>query len=198
VANERSAQDAERVAKENAERLNRELEALRSTQAAAKDTYGNLQDRQGDLERLYKDEAKRSRDLQDRCKALEVSNEAEAEAASAYREALEDVSKNMATNVQLLVTVPKVTFNLGGNMHNASSVVPFDQIKQVLHKEMLPKFDHVTAVADQQSDTALKDQVRSRLQNLALELQQKVYELCPQAEGTVSWDGFGARGGQVQ
>jgi hypothetical protein len=103
----------------------------------------------------------------------------------------------MAKNVQLLVTVPKVTFNLGGNMHNASSVVPFEQIKEVLHSEMLPKFEHVVAVAESQQDNALKDQVRTRLQTLALELQAKVYELCPQAEGTVSWDGFGAKGAPV-
>lgn len=107
------------------------------------------------------------------------------------------MSQNLAQSVQLLVTVPKVTFNLGGNLHNASGVVPFDQIQEALHKEMLPKFEHVTAVADKQSDAQLKDQVRDNLQNLALALQQKVYELCPQAEGTVSWDGFGARGAPV-
>ena len=96
----RSAQEAERAARDNAERLKKELEALRATQSAAKETYGTLQDRQGDLERLFRDEAARAKELQQKCQALEVSNEAEAEAASAYRAALEDVSKNMASNVR--------------------------------------------------------------------------------------------------
>ena len=44
----------------------------------------------------------------------------------------------------------------------------------------------MTTVAEQQSDGQLKDSVRDNLQNLALALQGKVYELCPQAEGPLA------------
>ena len=40
-----------------------------------------------------------------------------------YRDALTDLSENMARSVQLLVTVPKVHFNLGGKEHNSVSTV---------------------------------------------------------------------------
>lgn len=100
----------------------------------------------------------------------------------------------MARSVQLLVTVPKVHFNIGGKEHNSISTVPFRQIQEALHEEMLPKFKHVTAVADEHSDAGLKDQVRKALQALAVQLQEKIQQLCPQAEGTVSWDGFGSKG----
>ena len=40
-----------------------------------------------------------------------------------YRDALSDLSENMAKSVQLLVTVPKVHFNLGGKEHNSVSTV---------------------------------------------------------------------------
>jgi len=63
---------------------------------------------------------------------------------------------------------------------------------------MLPQFEHVIQVADDQSDAELKAHVTENLQDLAFALQAKVYQLCPEAEGTVSWDGFGARAAYVK
>jgi hypothetical protein len=147
-------------------------------------------------ERLQKEQQGRAA-VDKQCTELRAMQEADAKQCDTYRDALSDLSENMAKSVQLLVTVPKVHFNLGGKEHNSVSTVPFKQIQQALHEEMLPKFKHVTAVADQHSDATLKDQVKKSLQELAVKLQEKIHLLCPQAEGTVSWDGFGSKGASL-
>lgn len=57
---------------------------------------------------------------------------------------------------------------------------------------MLPGFQRIVAVAEEQGELEVRNNVRRIVEDLAVAVQQEVYRALPQAEGTTSWDGFGA------
>lgn len=105
--------------------------------------------------------------------------------------ALEEVRQK----IRIMVTAPKVCVNVGGDSYDLHAPFPFAAIKDAVREEVMPKFAHVFAVGEEAGDSEIRNRVQQMVEELALNLQTKVHELMPQAEGTCNWDGFGSKCG---
>eukprot|EP00397_Hematodinium_sp_SG-2012_P008369 GEMP01008428.1.p1 GENE.GEMP01008428.1~~GEMP01008428.1.p1 ORF type:complete len:808 (+),score=263.35 GEMP01008428.1:328-2751(+) len=118
--------------------------------------------------------------------------------ATKWRQAAVEAARDMRKSVRMLVTAPKVAINVGGaEMPLNSWSFPFQIIKDAVCNEIMPRFSKCISVAEEFSDHDVKCLVQTSVEELALTLQSKVYELMPQAEGTCNWDGFGAKRGSI-
>lgn len=95
--------------------------------------------------------------------------------------------------IRIMVTAPKVCVNVGGDTYDVHSPFPFSAIKDAVSDEVMPKFARVFAVGEEAGDSEIRGRVQEMVEELALNLQSKVHELMPQAEGTCNWDGFGSK-----
>merc|ERR1712125_246749 len=101
----------------------------------------------------------------------------------------------MGGSVRILVTAPKVCINLGKSEVSVQKAINRDiqQIRDIVGEKVLPGFQRIVAVAEEQGEEEVRNKVRRIVEDPAVSVQQEVYRTLPQAEGTTSWDGFGAR-----
>lgn len=100
-------------------------------------------------------------------------------------------------SIRIMVTAPKVSVNVGGTDMNVHAPFPIEAIKTSIREEVIPRYSQVCAVADNAGDTEIRKDVQAMVEQMALELQIKICDLMPQAEGTCNWDGFGSKCGTL-
>eukprot|EP00928_Gymnodinium_smaydae_P028965 TRINITY_DN21950_c0_g1_i2.p1 TRINITY_DN21950_c0_g1~~TRINITY_DN21950_c0_g1_i2.p1 ORF type:complete len:964 (+),score=277.44 TRINITY_DN21950_c0_g1_i2:115-2892(+) len=170
----------------NVERLKLDLAEARSAAKSATERLKLSGDKSADVLRLLEDEKAARAKAESRIEALESGD---ADLREQARQAVEAAR----TRVRIMVAAPKVAINIGGNEHQVVAPFPLSAIKDVVRDEVVPKFSKAMAVAEGLGDAEVREKVQLMVQEMALTLQKKVYELLPKAEGTCNWDGFGAK-----
>lgn len=188
-----------------------EAEELAAAKARVDDVNRKLEQKitqpNTDQEKKHRDEIAK---LNEKCKSIEANIRKDLETkhkaeqkelntkVEQYRDAAMDAARDVRKSVRMLVTAPKVAINIGGNEKPINGwVFPFQTIKDAVCDEIMPRFSKCIAVSEDYSDQEVKGLVQQSVEELALTLQSKVYELMPQAEGTCNWDGFGAKRGSI-
>lgn len=122
------------------------------------------------------------------------------ESVKKWREAAEEAIAKVNSSLRILVTSPRIAINVGKNDFNISGAIQDDimQIKGIVREQVLPGFQKIVAVAEEEGEQDVKTSVNHMVEQLASSLQQVVYQKIPDAEGTVSWDGFGAKLGTIK
>lgn len=117
------------------------------------------------------------------------------DAAEKWREAALEAAALVKSSLRILVTAPKVAINIGKNEVKVQKAISRDlaQIREVVGDRVLPTFQKIMAVAEEQGEDDVRGAVQRHVEDLALAVQKEVYRVLPQAEGTASWDGFGAK-----
>lgn len=184
--------------KANTGQIKSDLEQARKD---AETTKAQLMDLKADLS-LERSEVKKLRQVREDHEAAlakaktdaALIDESRAEALK-WREAALDAAKQVKGSLKILVTAPKVSINVGMNEFGIHKAITRDieQIKGVIGDNVLPGFQRIVAVAEEQGEQEVRKCVQNLVEELAQAVQQEVYRALPQAEGTASWDGFGSK-----
>lgn len=115
--------------------------------------------------------------------------------AAKWREAALAAMAQVKSSVRILVTAPKVSINIGKTEFSVQKAIDrdIDKIRGVVSDRVLPGFQRILAIAEEQGEEDIRKDVGKLVEELAVAVQQEVYRVIPQAEGTTSWDGFGAK-----
>lgn len=196
---ERDRQQAQAAA---AGDLRQELEEVRGDAARqAERLRGEMLELRTDLS-LERGEVKKLRLLREEhevalknAKGVSSSLEEAREEAGKWREAALEAANQIRGGVRILVTAPKVSINVGKNEVSVAKSISRDieQIRGALGERVLPGFQRIMSVAEDQGEDDVRGCVLKLVEELAMAVQQEIYRVLPQAEGTASWDGFGAR-----
>jgi len=143
--------------------------------------------------RQLKDEHKALNTALDKERAAHASAEECKQQGADFTEEARNALKEAKQSIRLMVTAPKVAVNLGNSNMMINVPFPFEAIRKAVQQDVMPQFAKVFAVDASIGDGQLKEDAQTLVQELAMSLQSKVYELMPQAEGTCNWDGFGSR-----
>jgi chromosome segregation ATPase len=118
-----------------------------------------------------------------------------------WKEAAEEAVKQVKSSLRILVTAPKVCINLGNNEFSLQrGAIPNDieQIRGIVSERVLPAFQRIIAINEGEDEKDVRGSVMRMVEELAEKVQKEVYNVLPQAEGTTSWDGFGARSSSLR
>lgn len=109
--------------------------------------------------------------------------EAQAEAQK-WRKASLDAVAQARSSLRILVTAPKVSINVGKTELNVrTGALPRDieQIRSIVSEKVLPGFQQILAVAEEQGEQDVKKAVQGMVEGLATSVQQEVYRVLPEA-----------------
>jgi len=185
------ADDAVRQLKEELLSARKEGESVR---AELLDARTDLSLEQGEVKKLRQVREGHETALT-KAKADAAALQESRDAAEKWREAALEAAALVKSSLRILVTAPKVAINIGKNEVKVQKAISRDlaQIREVVGDRVLPTFQKIMAVAEEQGEDDVRGAVQRHVEDLALAVQKEVYRVLPQAEGTASWDGFGAK-----
>jgi chromosome segregation ATPase len=140
-------------------------------------------------------------ELQASLKAAREEASTSVSEAKKWKEAAEEAVKQVKSSLRILVTAPKVCINLGNNEFSLQrGAIPNDieQIRGIVSERVLPAFQRIIAINEGEDEKDVRGSVMRMVEELAEKVQKEVYNVLPQAEGTTSWDGFGARSSSLR
>jgi len=181
------------LAEVNMQRKNSEVEDLRLSLAEAKSQAKSAVVRRELLAEEHMQLRASLREAQFQQQAAEHQLAEQYVSAEGIHRRAADAVAQVQRSIRIMVAAPKVSVNIGDCDRPIHEPFPFAAIQELVRRDVLPKFASACLVAEETGDVQLRKELQKKVEELALDLQSKVCELMPAAEGTCNWDGFGAK-----